>query len=75
LYDIHFVRKSLQEQSGNPKGKPIIILHGGPGGGSVPSYRQYMNSKVICLRQFLWALAAAFTLVPLPADCEPLASR
>ena len=31
------------EESGNPKGKPVIFLHGGPGGGIEPIYRQYFN--------------------------------
>ena len=31
------------EESGNPNGKPIIFLHGGPGGGIEPIYRQYFN--------------------------------
>ena len=34
------------EESGNPKGKPVIFLHGGPGGGIEPIYRQYFNSKL-----------------------------
>jgi proline iminopeptidase len=33
------------EESGNPKGKPVIFLHGGPGGGIEPIYRQYFNSE------------------------------
>ncbi len=33
------------EESGNPNGKPIIFLHGGPGGGIEPVYRQYFNPK------------------------------
>ena len=33
------------EQSGNPKGKPVIFLHGGPGGGIEPIYRQYFNPE------------------------------
>tara|TARA_B100000579_G_scaffold436286_1_gene461823 strand:- start:1988 stop:2935 length:948 start_codon:yes stop_codon:yes gene_type:complete len=33
------------EESGNPNGKPVIFLHGGPGGGSEPIYRQYFNPK------------------------------
>ena len=28
------------EESGNPNGKPVISLHGGPGGGIEPIYRQ-----------------------------------
>lgn len=31
------------EESGNPAGKPVIFLHGGPGGGSIPLYRRFFN--------------------------------
>lgn len=34
------------EVSGNPKGKPAVILHGGPGGGSVPTYRGFFDPEV-----------------------------
>ena len=34
------------EESGNPNGKPVIFLHGGPGGGIEPIYRQYFNPKL-----------------------------
>jgi len=33
------------EESGNPKGKPVIFLHGGPGGGIEHIYRQYFNPE------------------------------
>ena len=33
------------EESGNPAGKPVVFLHGGPGGGVEPVYRQYFNPK------------------------------
>ena len=33
------------EESGNPNGKPVIFLHGGPGGGSEAIYRQYFNPE------------------------------
>ena len=39
LHTIHF------EESGNPQGKPIVVLHGGPGGGCPNSYRQYFNPE------------------------------
>ena len=29
------------EVSGNPRGKPVLIVHGGPGGGSNPTMRRY----------------------------------
>lgn len=32
------------EQSGNPTGKPVIAVHGGPGGGSQPAMRRFFNS-------------------------------
>ena len=33
------------EQVGNPKGQPILFLHGGPGGGVDPVYRRYFDPK------------------------------
>ena len=34
------------EESGSPNGKPVIFLHGGPGGGIEKIYRQYFNPKL-----------------------------
>ncbi|HEY9405589.1 MAG TPA: prolyl aminopeptidase [Pyrinomonadaceae bacterium] len=31
------------EQSGNPEGVPVVFLHGGPGGGTVPDYRRFFD--------------------------------
>ena len=31
------------EESGNPKGKPVVFLHGGPGGGSDPKARRFFH--------------------------------
>ncbi len=31
------------EQSGNPDGKPVVVLHGGPGGSSEPTQRRYFD--------------------------------
>jgi len=33
------------EQSGNPNGVPVIIVHGGPGAGTVPLQRQFFDPK------------------------------
>jgi proline iminopeptidase len=33
------------ELSGNPDGKPIVFLHGGPGGGSSPEHRRQFNPE------------------------------
>ncbi|MBY0421206.1 MAG: alpha/beta fold hydrolase, partial [Parvularculaceae bacterium] len=37
LHTIYF------EVSGNPHGKPAVVCHGGPGGGSTPSMRRYFD--------------------------------
>lgn len=31
------------EESGNPKGKPAVFLHGGPGGGTNPAQRRFFD--------------------------------
>jgi len=46
LHTIYF------EESGNPQGKPVVIFHGGPGGGSQPIYRQYFNPNLWRIVQF-----------------------
>jgi proline iminopeptidase len=33
------------EQSGNPDGQPVVFLHGGPGGGTIPLYRQMFDPQ------------------------------
>ena len=33
------------EESGNPKGKPVVFLHGGPGGGTDAKMRRFFNPK------------------------------
>ena len=38
--DIHTI---YWERSGNPNGKKILVIHGGPGGGSQPRYRRYFD--------------------------------
>lgn len=38
--DIHTIHI---EQSGNPNGRPILFLHGGPGGGISPDHRRYFD--------------------------------
>ncbi len=34
------------EQCGNPDGIPVVVLHGGPGGGCSPSMRRYFDPAV-----------------------------
>jgi proline iminopeptidase len=34
------------EQCGNPRGVPVVVLHGGPGGGCSPAMRRYFDPAV-----------------------------
>lgn len=34
------------EACGNPSGKPALVLHGGPGSGCTPGWRQYFNPEL-----------------------------
>lgn len=38
--DLHTV---YYEESGNPNGKPIVFVHGGPGGGTDPKHRRFFD--------------------------------
>ena len=40
------IHELYYEQCGNPEGQPAIFLHGGPGGGLVPEYRQFFDPNV-----------------------------
>jgi proline iminopeptidase len=39
------VHELYYEESGNPKGKPTVFLHGGPGGGTDPKMRRFFDPK------------------------------
>ena len=39
VHNLHF------EESGNPRGKPVVFLHGGPGGGTDPKMRRFFDPK------------------------------
>src|SRR5579872_6120876 len=33
------------EQAGNPKGVPVVFLHGGPGSGAGPAHRRFFDPE------------------------------
>lgn len=39
------VHELYYEESGNPNGKPVVFLHGGPGGGTDAKMRQFFDPK------------------------------
>ncbi len=40
LHTLHF------EECGNPAGRPVLFIHGGPGGGIEPVYRRYFDPEL-----------------------------
>ncbi len=49
-YKTHMLKVSplheiYAEESGNPKGVPIVFVHGGPGGGTNPDHRRFFDPK------------------------------
>lgn len=72
------------EQCGNPQGRPVIVLHGGPGGGCSPYMRRFFNPRhwriVLfdqrgCGRSTPHASIEANTTQHLIADIEAIRAR
>jgi proline iminopeptidase len=69
------------EESGNPQGKPVVFLHGGPGGGTDPKQRRFFHPeqyRIIlydqrgCGQSTPYASLEANTTWDLVADLEAL---
>lgn len=45
LLRVDDVHQIYWEVSGNPNGKPVVFLHGGPGGGTEPKHRRFFDPK------------------------------
>jgi len=43
MLEVSSVHRMHYEVSGNPDGKPVVFVHGGPGGGSDPKQRRYFD--------------------------------
>ncbi|GAB4284097.1 MAG: prolyl aminopeptidase [Roseovarius sp.] len=72
------------EQSGNPEGRPVVVLHGGPGGGSSPAMRRFFDPcryRIVlfdqrgCGRSTPHASVEANTTWHLVADIERIRCR
>jgi proline iminopeptidase len=45
MLDVDPPHRLYWEQSGNPKGLPVVFLHGGPGAGTAPAYRRFFDPE------------------------------
>ena len=45
MLDVGDGHRLYVEQSGNPHGIPVVVLHGGPGGGSSPAMRRFFDPE------------------------------
>jgi proline iminopeptidase len=45
LLDVGDGQQVYWETSGNPDGKPVVFLHGGPGGGTTPAHRRLFDPE------------------------------
>ena len=43
MFRVSGLHEIYVEECGNPKGKPVIFVHGGPGGGCAPDYRRLFD--------------------------------
>ena len=46
MLDVGDGHRIYVEQCGNPEGIPVVVLHGGPGGGCSPAMRRYFDPNV-----------------------------
>jgi proline iminopeptidase len=46
MYIVSDIHTIYYERVGNPDGIPVVFLHGGPGGGLIPMYRQFFDPAV-----------------------------
>mmetsp|Transcript_23418 Transcript_23418/g.40853 ORF Transcript_23418/g.40853 Transcript_23418/m.40853 type:complete len:438 (-) Transcript_23418:272-1585(-) len=46
------IHEIYYEESGNPHGKPVVLLHGGPGGGGATGLRRFFDPQVYRIIRF-----------------------
>ncbi|MEP5195687.1 MAG: prolyl aminopeptidase [Roseobacter sp.] len=46
ILDVGQGHRVYVEQCGNPNGIPVVVLHGGPGGGCSPAMRRYFDPEI-----------------------------
>jgi proline iminopeptidase len=43
MLELDSVHRMYWEECGNPRGQPVVFLHGGPGAGSAPAHRRFFD--------------------------------
>ncbi|SHJ84987.1 prolyl aminopeptidase Serine peptidase. MEROPS family S33 [Shimia gijangensis] len=46
MLDVGDGHRAYVEQSGRPDGLPVVVVHGGPGGGCSPAMRRYFDPRI-----------------------------
>lgn len=81
MMDVGDGHRVYVEQCGRPDGQPVIVLHGGPGGGCSPGMRRYFDPEIYrvilfdqrgCGRSRPYASVEANTTWHLVADIEQI---
>ena len=62
MLDVGGRHRIYWEQSGNPKGLPVVFVHGGPGAGTAPAYRRFFDPA--CYRIVLFDQRGAGRSLP-----------
>lgn len=52
MLDVEGGHQIYVEQSGNPAGRPILVVHGGPGGGTSPAMRRFFDPETYRIVMF-----------------------
>ena len=45
MLGLNGVHRMYWEESGNPRGAPVLFLHGGPGAGAAPAHRRFFDPR------------------------------
>ena len=84
MLDVSPLHSIYWEESGNPAGKPVVFVHGGPGGGTDPKQRRFFDPSAYriilfdqrgCGRSTPHASLEANTTWDLVADMEAIRER
>ena len=70
--DLHTI---AWEKTGNSEGIPVVVIHGGPGGGGQPAYRQYFDPEQFHIIQFDMSAEASWESTLDDMRIDPFSDR